>query len=113
LGLLESNSAQDVAAWITQGDIANRATENLGRSDKGIILFRRMLEQNIRVVEDGGDPLNTFRTAEANAYLPMRTERRREKNANFANTPFERQGAATLYSPILNQRGAPAGAPGS
>lgn len=108
--LLESNSAQDVAAWITQGDIANRATENLGRSDKGIILFRRMLEQNLRIVEDGGDPLNTFRDAAQNAYLPMRTERRHERNADFANVPFERQGAATRYSPILNQRGVAAGA---
>jgi 5,5'-dehydrodivanillate O-demethylase len=111
--LLESNSAQDVAAWITQGDIANRGTENLGRSDKGIIMFRRMLEQNMRIVEDGGDPMNTFRDPAENVYHAMRTERRHERNANFANTPFERQGAATKYSPILNQRGAPHGVPTS
>jgi hypothetical protein len=54
--------------------------------------------------------LNTFRDAAQNAYLPMRTERRHERNADFANVPFERQGAATRYSPILNQRGVAAGA---
>jgi 5,5'-dehydrodivanillate O-demethylase oxygenase subunit len=97
--LLDSNSAQDPAAWITQGDIADRSRENLGRSDKGIILFRQMLEQNIRIVEDGGDPMNTFRDPELNVYLPMRTER-----VNYANIPFERQGAATKYSPILTAR---------
>lgn len=67
-----------------------------------------MLEQNIRVVEDGGDPMNTFREAAQNAYHPMRTERR--DGFNFANVPFERQGAATKYSPILSERGAPSGA---
>ena len=109
--LLESNSAQDVAAWITQGDIANRSLENLGRSDKGIILFRRMLEQNIRSVEDGGDPINTFRDPAQNVYHAMRTERQNSPRSNFANTPFARQGAATKYSPILNERGVPAGVP--
>ena len=38
---LRSNSAQDPAAWITQGAIADRTGEHLGRSDKGIIMFGR------------------------------------------------------------------------
>jgi 5,5'-dehydrodivanillate O-demethylase len=84
---------------MTQGDIADRTGENLGRSDKGIILFRRMLDENIRIVEDGGDPVCVFRDPAKNAYLPMATER-----AMYGNTA-PRQGAATKYSPILNQRG--------
>ena len=97
--ILDSNSAQDVAAWITQGEIADRTGENLGRSDKGIILFRRMLEENMRIVEDGGDPVCTFRDPAQNQYLAMQTER-----AGYGNVA-PRQGAATKYSPILNQRG--------
>ena len=99
--ILDSNSAQDVAAWITQGAIADRTGENLGRSDKGIILFRRMLEENISIVEDGGDPICTFREAAQNQYLPMMTER-----AGYGNVA-PRQGAAAKYSPILNQRNEP------
>ena len=72
--LLDANPPQDLLAWTTQGAIADRTKENLGRSDKGIIMYRRMLEQNIRIVEDGGDPMNTFRDPAQNVYLGMKTE---------------------------------------
>jgi 5,5'-dehydrodivanillate O-demethylase len=98
-GILDSNSAQDVAAWMTQGGIADRTAENLGRSDKGIILFRRMLEDNIRMVEDGGDPVCVIRDPAKNVYIPFQTERHQ-----YGNTA-PRQGAATKYSPILTARG--------
>ena len=42
--------------------------------DKGIIMFRQMLEESIATVEDGGDPINTFRDPNENVYLGMRTE---------------------------------------
>jgi 5,5'-dehydrodivanillate O-demethylase len=95
---LRSNAAQDPAAWITQGAIADRTGEHLGRSDKGIIQFRQMLEDNIRIVEDGGDPMCTFRDPAENVYIPFMTEQ-----AQYVNTT-KRQGAATMYSPILNAR---------
>ena len=99
---LDNNSGQDLGAWVTQGAIADRTGENLGRSDKGIILFRRMLEENIRIVEDGGDPKNTFRDPAQNVYLPMDTE----LDARFFRGGPRRQrgGAASKYSPILIQR---------
>jgi 5,5'-dehydrodivanillate O-demethylase len=100
--ILDTNSAQDPAAWITQGAIADRTQEHLGRSDKGIILYRQMLEDNIKKVEQGLDPMNTFRDAEENVYLSMRTER--PVGQRYAGT-LTRQGAATKYSPILNRRG--------
>ncbi len=100
--ILDTNSAQDPAAWITQGQIADRTQEHLGRSDKGIILYRQMLEENINRVEQGLDPMNTFRDSESNVYLSMRTER--PVGQRYAGT-LVRQGAATKYSPILNRRG--------
>ena len=54
--ILDSNSAQDPAAWITQGKIADRTQEHLGRSDKGIILYRQMLEDNIKQGGAGRGP---------------------------------------------------------
>jgi 5,5'-dehydrodivanillate O-demethylase oxygenase subunit len=118
--LLDSNSAQDVAAWITQGEIADRTGEHLGRSDKGIIMFREMLEANIRKVESGGDPMNTFRDPAENVYLGMVTELSPTAAAKRSsgdmggtgtgNLPFLRQGMASKFSPIMNQRGVAGGA---
>ena len=50
-------------AWNVQGPtpIAQRNREKLGESDKGIILFRKLLKQEVEVVAKGGDPMNTFR----------------------------------------------------
>ncbi|MEX2431405.1 MAG: aromatic ring-hydroxylating dioxygenase subunit alpha, partial [Dehalococcoidia bacterium] len=96
--LLLNNSNQDPAAWVTQGAIADRTQEHLGRSDKGIIQFRQMLEENIRIVEDGGDPMCTLRDPEKNVYIPFMTEQHQ-----YADTA-KRQGAATAYSPILDAR---------
>ena len=72
--MFDANPPQDLVAWFSQGLIQDRTTETLGRSDKGIILFRQMLEENIAAVEEGGDPMNTFRNAADNEYLGMRTE---------------------------------------
>jgi 5,5'-dehydrodivanillate O-demethylase oxygenase subunit len=100
--IMDSNSAQDTAAWITQGGIADRSQEHLGRSDRGIIMYRQMLEDNIKRVEQGQDPMNTFRDPSRNEYLSMRTER--PVGPRYAGT-LTRQGAATKFSPILNARG--------
>ena len=112
-GLLDSNSSQDIAAWTTQGPIADRTEESLGRSDKGVIMFRRMLEQNIRIVEDGGDPINTFRDPEWNMLLAMEAERgsarAEQAKARGGFNAFERQGMASKFSPILTARGASGG----
>ncbi len=53
---------QDYMAWITQGPIARRDLEKLGESDRGLILYRKMLSEQMGLVADGGDPINTFRT---------------------------------------------------
>ena len=96
--ILRANAGQDTAAWITQGGIADRTGEHLGRSDKGIIQFRQMLEDNIRLVEEGKDPMCTFRDPGTNEYIPFMTEQ-----ARYAAVSL-RQGAATMYSPVLDAR---------
>jgi len=54
---LDNFASQDHMAWETQGPIADRAREHLGESDRGIILFRKLLRDQIRAVESGDDPL--------------------------------------------------------
>ena len=74
--LMDNNSGQDNMAWTTQGPVSPRWLERLGESDKGIILYRRLLEEQIRVVDDGGDPMNTFRDPEANVAIDLPSEGR-------------------------------------
>jgi 5,5'-dehydrodivanillate O-demethylase len=64
--ILDYIVAQDFAAWWAQLPIADRTAEQLGTSDEGIILFRKMLSEQIRIAQDGGDPINTFRDPAAN-----------------------------------------------
>jgi 5,5'-dehydrodivanillate O-demethylase len=53
---LKSFFSQDQMAQETQGVIYDRTRENLGVSDRGIVLFRKMLDEQIARVESGRDP---------------------------------------------------------
>ena len=66
---------QDYMAWVTQGDIAQRDKEKLGASDRGVILFRQMLQEQMERVREGEEPMNTFRDAAANRVLSFPMER--------------------------------------
>ncbi|NQW21946.1 MAG: Rieske 2Fe-2S domain-containing protein [SAR202 cluster bacterium] len=57
--------AQDAHAWVSQGDIYDRTAEQLGRTDLPIVFMRRQFEEQMLIVEDGGDPKNVFRDANA------------------------------------------------
>ena len=54
--LMDASSGQDIAMWATQGAIADRESEFLGRSDAGIIAWRRILTRELRTIADGGAP---------------------------------------------------------
>ena len=54
---LDHFTSQDHMAWETQGPIADREKEHLGESDRGITMFRKLLRDQIRAVEIGGDPI--------------------------------------------------------
>ena len=62
---------QDQAAWIMQGPISDRTTESLGVTDVGIILYRKILEEQMRIVEDGGEPMNVHREDNGVIVLPQ------------------------------------------
>ena len=66
---------QDQTAWIIQGAITDRTTERLGVTDVGLIMYRRMLEEQMQVVADGGDPLNTHRDPVENEIIVVPCER--------------------------------------
>jgi 5,5'-dehydrodivanillate O-demethylase len=99
--VLDNNSGQDIVAWITQGLIADRTKETLGRSDRGVILYRKQLEEALQAVAEGKDPKNVFRDPTLGrlelpvekVFLNMRT--------NIVQG--ERVGNTAKYSPILKK----------
>ena len=69
--ILDYVLAQDMSAWWSQGEVTDRSREKLGTSDSGIILFRRLLDHQIKIAETGGDPMNTFRDPELNDIIHL------------------------------------------
>ncbi len=61
-------------AWETQGPVAKRYMERLGKSDVGIILYRRLLTEQMQIVAEGGEPMNVFRSKEASETISVPTE---------------------------------------
>ena len=53
---LDTFYGQDRVVWETQGAIADRSHETLGASDRGIVLYRRMLSEQIDRVAAGNEP---------------------------------------------------------
>jgi 5,5'-dehydrodivanillate O-demethylase len=66
---------QDFAVWLSQGPVAPRHLESLGRSDRGIVMYRMMLRQAIEAVERGEDPIGTIRDPAVNdPWVPLNFE---------------------------------------
>ncbi len=64
----------DIMAWVTQGPIADRTRERLVASDRGIVLYRRLLEEQARRVEKGEDPMGVIRDGHENACIELAQE---------------------------------------
>jgi 5,5'-dehydrodivanillate O-demethylase len=60
---------QDRMAWETQGPIFDRSEEHLGATDRGIVMFRRLLAEQITVVEQGGEPMALVRDPAKNEII--------------------------------------------
>jgi 5,5'-dehydrodivanillate O-demethylase len=73
---------QDMLFWLTQGDTSDRTTERLGTTDKGIILFRSLLNEQIERMQSGQDPMAVIRDPAKNTMIEIP----REHKAHFTNT---------------------------
>jgi 5,5'-dehydrodivanillate O-demethylase len=62
---------QDRMAWETAGPLFDRSTEHLGTSDRGILMFREMLRDQIQAVAEGRDPLGTIRDPAKNQIIEL------------------------------------------
>jgi 5,5'-dehydrodivanillate O-demethylase len=66
---------QDIMCWVTQGEVADRSLEHLGTSDKGLILLRSMLNEQIERVQRGEDPIGVVRDPARNQVIELPQEK--------------------------------------
>ena len=79
--------AQDHMAWETQGSITDRSVEHLSYSDRGVVLLRRAMFEQMDRVARGEDPLGVIR--DPNHPL-VDTQHRRGCLAEAAHPPLGR-----------------------
>ena len=91
---------QDVMAWVSQGKIADRTSEHIGKSDIGVIMIRRMFKAQIARVEPGKDPTVAFtRVPQERIELPCE-KKKFTAGIDFALAWLDM--GSTRYSPALD-----------
>lgn len=100
--ILDYVDGGDIMAWVTQGAIADRTREMLVSSDKGIVLYRRLLLEQIEQVRAGRDPMGVIRDPRRNACIPFAQETNKYRSgAAFLREAIELSHAR--YSPLKEQ----------
>ena len=66
---LNTFNSQDRMAWETQGAIFDRTQEHLGATDIGVLMFRKLLDEQIAIVEAGGEPMAVLRDPAKNQMI--------------------------------------------
>lgn len=80
--------SQDMVGWVGQGTITDRTREHLASSDRGIILYRKMLVEQLERVERGEEPMAVIRDAAENEpWIDIRREQQgmREFRVGYDN----------------------------
>jgi 5,5'-dehydrodivanillate O-demethylase len=99
--LLDYIHGQDVMAWVTQGAIADRSRESLGSTDRGVTLYRKMLERELAVAEAGGDPKGIIRDPARNVTIDLPLERNKDMFMDGFESLFRRH--MSIFSPIADE----------
>ena len=99
--IVDNIDGQDMMAWISQGRVADRSLENLGASDKGIAMYRRMLKREMKKVQEGQDPMGVIRDPARNRRIDLPNERKKHHNSDgFASFALRTH---AKYSPIIHE----------
>lgn len=109
--ILDYVLAQDIVAWRSQGPIMDRTRERLASTDQAIRRFRKLLQDQLRIVENGeGDPMNVFRDEQAIGdiiHLTPRIDERRDDADMVAFRSLYHQGYfrddADRYGPAIGE----------
>lgn len=98
--LVDTIDNQDMMAWATQGTIADRSLENLGSTDQGIAIYRRMLRRELKKVEEGLDPMGTLRDPAVKVVDLPNEKKKRHFSDGFRSWLMRTH---ARYSPIANE----------
>ena len=98
--IVDNVDGQDMMAWISQGAIADRSLENLGATDKGIVMYRRLLKREMQKVKAGIDPMGIVRDSARNERIDLPNEKKKHHNSDGFTSFMMRTHAK--YSPIAN-----------
>jgi 5,5'-dehydrodivanillate O-demethylase oxygenase subunit len=91
--------AQDMVGWVGQGSISDRTQEHLASSDKGVMLYRKMLIEQMDKVERGEEPMAVIRDPKENEpMIDIRRERRAWQGFQSQYTNIFGQVEATIGS---------------
>jgi len=91
---------QDIMAWVTQGEIADRTKEKITKSDVGVVACRRMFREAIDDVANGKDPTAVVREPHDIIKLPLERSKF-GRGAEFASDWIDN--GSMKFSPIAQE----------
>ncbi|NMH97335.1 Rieske 2Fe-2S domain-containing protein [Pseudonocardia sp. K10HN5] len=100
--LVDFVDGQDIMAWASQGPIADRSREHLGKSDVGVIMLRRLFQEQLDRVAEGEDPLGVVRDEATNECIVLPQEKKKFGAGGAFRSEFLTMGQGR-YSPIAEQ----------
>ncbi len=93
-------TGQDVMAWVSQGPIVDRTRERLADTDRGVILYRQLLQREMGKVAAGNDPINVFRDPAENQCIDLPVPWDRGYAWGFAKDGSYVRGSVTAADPL-------------
>jgi 5,5'-dehydrodivanillate O-demethylase oxygenase subunit len=102
---LDNNGTQDLLVVMSQGRLYDRATENPGRSDVGLTMFRNLLWRELEKIGRGEDAMNVFRDPNENERLDLPNPNMGELHRMklFPRTGGRPAGNVQAFSPFLTK----------
>ncbi len=105
---IERSVDQDKAAMVAQGPgpVVERDLERLGSSDTGLVLFRKLLNEQMDIVMDGGEPMAVIRDPEQNVSIDLPTEREYlglEGGKHMSAKYFDAEAGENPARPLIDQ----------
>src|SRR5262249_10337059 len=100
--LLDFVDGGDIMAWVSQGPIADRTREGLGEWDRGIVLYRRLLQEQLDAVAAGEERMGVVRDPGQNVCIALPPERHKYGHGGaFLSEAIEM--SHVRYSPIRDR----------
>ncbi len=91
---------QDIMAWVSQGEVADRTSEKITKSDVGVVACRRMFSDAIKAVSEGRDPVAVVREPHDVVKLPLERSKF-GRGSQFATDWIDH--GSMRYSPIASE----------